>query len=70
MKEERGWIIKDAPCESCGGTHDLFFDAEPVLHRDIIFTCPITETGSRLRIGEAPQPVEEHSPDSVKAHIL
>lgn len=69
MNVERGWMIKHAECEACGGTHDLFFDEEPVLHRDIIFTCPITETGTRLRKCEEPQPIDEHSPDVVMAHI-
>lgn len=69
MHEEHGWMIKNAACEACGGTHDLFFDVEPVLHRDIIFTCPITTTGTRLRQCEVPLPIEKLSPDCVAAHI-
>lgn len=69
MNEKHGWIIKNAACEECGGTHDLFFQQEPVLHRDIEFTCPNTDTGTRLRKCETPQPIGEQPPDSVPAFI-
>jgi hypothetical protein len=68
MSDARGWILRNVACEACGGHHDLFFEAEPVIHRDIIFTCPITEAGSRVREPHDPEPVEELTEEVVFAH--
>jgi hypothetical protein len=68
MNNPREWVLRHVDCEACGGTHDLYFDEEPVIHRDIIFTCPVTLTGTRLRELHTPEPADEHAPGEVFAH--
>lgn len=68
MSDARGWILKNVACESCGGHHDLFFEEEPEIHRDVYFTCPITEAGSRVRELHDPEPVDAVLEEVVYAH--
>lgn len=70
MSNAHGWILRDVACEACGGHHDLYFDEEPVIHRDIIFTCPITEVGTRLREIKQPEPIDEEAAEAVFAKAM
>ena len=70
MTTKKGWILSNVACESCGGKHDLFFEEEPVIHRDFIFTCPETDTSARVRILTEPEPVDEQPPDAILANVI
>jgi hypothetical protein len=67
VKPRSGFLLKNVPCDSCGGTHDLFVAALTSPHDEYAYTCPKTGQRATASYDQASRIVTTKPEDSLSA---